>query len=158
MQPFIRYSLLASLFWGVMSIIESIAGQHRMHGALLAKYICYGIFGVLFLVCLKGRTFLYNDLAAFSQERPTFLAFFCLAMSLGAIGAYFMYCAFQQCGSNKAIAIIISYCVPSVIVAILSYVVLKESYNMFAILGMLMIVGGVVLIDVYGTHTLVSTK
>ena len=152
MQPFIQYSLFASVFWGVMSVIESIAGQHRMHSALLAKYVCYGLFGVLFLWVLKGGSFLYDDLTGFIRERPLFLMFFCLTMSLGAIGAYFMYCAFQSCGNNKALAIIIIYCVPSIIVSLLSYFVLKESYNMHALAGVVLIVSGVILIDGYGKN------
>ena len=154
MQTFIQYSLLASVFWGVMSVIESIAGQYRMYSALLVKYVSYGLFGVIFLCTLKGSSFLFKDLAQFIKERPYFLMFFCFVMSLGAIGVYFMYCAFQSCGKNKALAIIISYCVPSIIVALLSYLVLKESYNLYALVGVILILSGVVLIDVYGTNAI----
>lgn len=152
MQPFIQYSLVASAFWGVMSLMESIAGQHRMYSALLAKYVCYGISGALLLLVLKGPQYLYNDIVSFVHEKPLFFALFCLVVSLGSLGVYSMYCAFQACGNNKALAIIISYCVPSVIVATLSYFVLKETYNWCACVGVLMIIAGVIMIDVYGVN------
>ena len=152
MQPFIQYSLVASAFWGVMSLMESIAGQHRMYSALLAKYVCYGLSGALLLLVLKGPRYLYNDVLFFVQQKPLFFAMFCLVVSIGSLGVYSMYYAFQICGNNKATAIIISYCVPSIIVAVLSYFVLKERYNWCACIGVLMIIVGVLLIDVYGVN------
>jgi len=152
MQPFVQYSLAASIFWGVMSVLESMAGQHRMHSALLTKFILYGLSGAVLLLLLKGPHFLYDDLCRFTQEKPWLLAVFGLVVSFGSLGVYFMYCAFDQCGNNKALAIIISYCVPSVIVAILSYSVLKESYNWLACVGAVMILFGVLLIDIYGVN------
>ena len=152
MQPFVQYSLFASLFWGVMSVLESVAGQHRMHSALLTKFILYGLSGTMLLLLLKGPQFLYNDMCQFAQERPGLLAVFGLVVSAGSLGVYCMYCAFDQCGDNKALAIIISYCVPSVIVALLSYSVLKESYNWCACVGAVMILLGVLMIDVYGVN------
>ena len=157
MQPFIQYSLLASVLWGVMGTMESISGQYRMHGALVIRHVCYCLTGLLFLMALKGPTFLYNDIASFVHERPRLFAGFCLALALGSIGSYFMYYAFDQCGNNKALAIIIGYCVPSVIVALLSYFFLKESYNWCACAGVVLILSGVILINVYGVSPITST-
>lgn len=150
MQLFIQYSLIASVFWGVMGTMESISGQYRMHSALVIKFIFYCLTGILFLLALKGPTFLYNDVTSFVQERPRLFLGFCLALALGSTGSYFLYCAFNQCANNKALAIIISYCVPSVIVALLSYFFLKESYNWCACVGVVLILAGVIIIDVYG--------
>ena len=104
------------------------------------------------LLALKGPQFLRDDTLAFAREKPLLLLLFCLVVSLGSFGAYFAYCAFDQCGDNKALAIIISYCVPSVIVALLSYFVLNETYNWVACLGVIMIIAGVLLIDIYGVN------
>ena len=80
-----------------------------------------------------------------------------MAVSIGVLGVYSMYCAFDQCGNNKALAIIISYCVPSVIVMALSIFVLHETYNIYAYIGVLCIIVGVILIDGYGIYSSDST-
>lgn len=68
-------------------------------------------------------------------------------MVCGLFGTYFAYCAYRCSGANRGLAVIISYCVPVVVVAVLSYFFLHEQYNRYAVAGVAMIVGGVYLID-----------
>ena len=153
MQPFIYYALIAATFWGVMSVVESVAGQHKLFGALLLKYVVYGIAGTVFLLVYKGAPALYTDTVDFARERPWLFALMCGAVAIGTLGAYYMYCSFDQCGDNKALAIILSYCVPLISVVFLSYFVLGERYNLYAVLGVAMIVGGVLVIDLLGADS-----
>ena len=159
--PFVQYTLIAALFWGFMGVSESVAGQANMYGALCVKYALYGIGGTAFLVLLLGGwSALKNHVVEFVHTHPRTFVIEVVAVLGGLVGTYFMYKAFRCCGSNKALAVIISYCVPVIVVAILSYVFLKERFNKYAILGVLLILTGVICIDYYGiddeprsTHT-----
>ena len=91
-----------------------------------------------------------RELAEFARDRPQLLALLCASVIFGLCGTYFSYRAYRSCGANKGIAIIISYGVPVVIVTLLTYLFLHERYNGWAGLGVLMILGGVVVIDQLG--------
>ena len=152
MQAFVLYSLLAAGLWGIMSVIESVAGQYQLYSALLVKYLIYGVAGTLFVLLFKGWRKLYTDTRTFIRVRPWLFVVLVIGVSIGIFGTYFMYCAFDQCGDNKALAVIISYCVPVVVVSLLSYFVLGERYNAYAVLGVVLIVAGVLVIDLLGVE------
>jgi drug/metabolite transporter (DMT)-like permease len=153
MNEFIVYSLLAAVLWGIMGVVESVAGQYSMYASLLLKYLLFGVAGAIFLFCLRGYDSLESDLEQFASSKPELFALHCVTVSLGLLGTYFAYRAFGSCGQNKGIAIIIAYCVPVVIVAFASYMFLDEKYNRFAVLGILLILGGVLVIDIYGINS-----
>lgn len=115
----------------------------------------YGIVGTTLVFCLRGFSSIHSNLHIFIEQRPQLPALLCMGITAGVFGTYFLYCAFDSCGDNKALAVIISYCVPVVIVSLLSYFVLGEQYNLYAVLGVMMIVASVLLIDVLGIDSVV---
>ena len=152
MQQFLFYSLVSAFFWGVMATVESVAGQYQMHSTLLVKSLLYGIVGSALVLYLRGLSTVQSNIITFVKDRPQLLALLCAGVTAGVFGTYFLYCSFDSCGENKALAVIISYCVPVVIVALLSYFALGERYNAYAVLGVVMILAGVLLIDVLGVE------
>lgn len=150
-HAFVGYSLLAALFWGLMSVAESVAGQTSMHAALSVKYLLYGVAGTAFVVVLAGGfSNAVRNVVDFARTAPRVFTVQVASVLVGVLGTYFAYRAFACCGDHKGLAVIISYCVPVVIVATLSYLVLRERYNGYALLGVMCVVGGVILIDYCG--------
>lgn len=135
-----------------MATVESVAGQYQMHTTLLLKCILYGIVGSSLVFYLRGLPTVQSNIITFARDRPQLLALLCAGVTAGVFGTYFLYCAFDSCGDNKALAVSINYCVPIVIVALLSYFVLGERYNAYAVMGVVMILAGVLLIDVLGVE------
>jgi len=150
MELFILYGIIAAFFWGIMGVAESVASQHNLWGSLFIKYIIYGVGGLILVLILKGYTPLKTEITTFIKEKPKIVGLLCGCVVVGLMGTYFAFKSYVVCREYKGLAVIIAYCVPVIIITIISYVFLKERYNLYAILGILMILGGVLIIDLLG--------
>jgi drug/metabolite transporter (DMT)-like permease len=150
MHLFVLYSLIAAVVWGVAGIIDSVAGQYSMRPALLLKCVVLGACAVIILPAIAGARELGTSLAEFYTQRPNLFALQCFAGVLYFVGVYWAYCAFQVCGQHKALVIVISYCAPVLVAILLSYAVLGERYNRYAILGSALVLSGVAVINRWG--------
>ena len=153
---FVSYSLLASLMWSIMSIAESYFAQFNYQGALFTKFILYGLVGMILLLINFKK--IKEGLHDFTKTKTKSFILLILAIIVGSLGTYFMYRAFNICGENKAIVISISYCVPVLFVVLLAYLFLGERLNLYAILGIILIVLGVLVIKIKGTTQVKVSK
>jgi drug/metabolite transporter (DMT)-like permease len=108
MQQILFYSLVSAFLWGVMATVESVARQYQMHTTLLVKSLMYGIVGSALVLYLRGLSTVQSNIITFARDRPKLLALLCAGVTAGVFGTYFLYCAFDSCGDNKAPAVIIS--------------------------------------------------
>ena len=146
---FIAYSVLGASLWGIMGIAESVCGQFNMPGALFTKYIMYSLPGVAFLLWKKQQV--TNGLVQLATKQTTAYILLIMGIFVGCLGTFCVYKAFETCGLNKGRVLVISYCVPVIIMVTLSYFLLGEKYNTYALLGIIMIVAGVLIIKLKGS-------
>ena len=152
-NTFIYYNIIAAILWGSMAVVESFATQHSVYGALFVKFSVYGILGWLVLFAFTTDLGLvWRNFLSYTKNHHSLCLLNVFSIFLGAFGTFAMYCAFKECGSNKAIVIIIAYCIPVIVVFLLSYFVMKETYNIFALFGILSIIVGVLIINYYGVQ------
>jgi drug/metabolite transporter (DMT)-like permease len=137
-----------------MSVTESFCGQYNFYGSLFTKYVVYGSAG-LFLILLKYNK-VSEGLHKLANYKTKQFLLLIVAVLIGTMGTYFMYCAFDICGDNKNVVLIIAYCVPVLVIALLTYFFLGETLNFYAVIGILLIVLGVLLIKLKGTKPVIK--
>lgn len=137
-----------------MSVTESFCGQYNFYGSLFTKFIVYGLAGIILMLLKYNKVSEGIHKLANYKTKPFLLLI--ISVFIGAIGTYFMYCAFDICGYNKNVVLIIAYCVPVLVITLLTYFLLGETLNFYAVIGILMIVLGVLLIKLKGTTPVIQ--
>ena len=149
MIKFIVYSLLASFFWGIMSVTESYVGQYEFHGALFIRYMVYGTVGLIFLFSRYRK--ITEGLGKIVLNKPKSMALLIFGILAGTLGTYLVYCAYDICGKNKNIVIIIAYTFNVLVISVLSYFFLDEKLNNYALMGIFCILLGICILEYKGT-------
>ena len=149
MHEFIAHSLVASALWGIMSITEAYVGGIYNEIGLVLKLVLFGLVGVA-VVCMHGiqqKNIIFDQAGQFARERPCLMAWFVVAIILGACGTYVAYKAYRTCGKNRGITVTITYAAPLVVVMLISKLLLKETLTTHATVGILLILAGIAVID-----------
>ena len=105
-NTFIYYNVIAALLWGSMAVVESVASQHSVYGALFVKFSVYGILGWLVLFAFTTDLGLvWRNFLSYNKNHHSLCLLNVFSIFLGVFGVFAMYRAFKECGSNKAIYI-----------------------------------------------------
>lgn len=150
MIDYIIFAIIGGLLWGMMDIPQAHCAQFNFHGSLFIKCLVFGIAGLVLLAFTYNKT-ISGIKKLIKFETKAFILFIIFAF-LGAIGTYCVFMSFQRCGKNKGISIIVATGVPVIVVVLGSHFFLKEKINIFAIIGILMMVGGIILIRLKGSN------
>lgn len=139
MADWVYYSLLSNFFWGLWGFLSKLASRSVSSASLL---IIAGIANLVMLpvyIYLFGKDFQFN----FSNRDFT-LAF--LGSVMGSLGGLYYYWAIARGEASRVVAITSTY---PLIVVVLAYFVLGESFTREKALGIIFCTIGVILLSIH---------
>jgi drug/metabolite transporter (DMT)-like permease len=139
----ISYSLLAALGWGISPFFDkkSILACNDLQAVFLMKFAWLSFFILLGgLFYNKNRINMNNIKKA---SKPVFFA------SLALFVGHYSFIKALDYSTNTTMVVLISYVLPLIIIAILSYLFLNETINMGMLFGMIVTILGIVIFVYY---------
>ena len=137
-------SLIASIGWGISPIFDKYAFRYFNKEYLLVnslKILFGGIIGILFLMFIYYKKNLNDDLTNKNYHKGSIFVLLSAITSF-AIGYLFYYKALSNSKSTTLVALI-TYVIPIFIIALLSYLILDEKFNLGMIIGFLISIFGI---------------
>ena len=139
----ISYALLAALGWGISPFFDkkSIIACNDLQAVFLMKFAWLSFF-----ILLGGLFYNKSKINILNLKRASMPVFFA---SLALFVGHYSFIKALDYSNNTTMVVLISYVLPLVIIAILSYIFLNETINMGMLFGMIITILGIVIFVYY---------